>query len=281
MRHFVLRVDERHYDLEVGDYLIGRSSSCNICLDDPMTSRQHAALGVRADQVVLHDLQSRNGVCVNGRQIQGPAILAHSDRITIGGQDLFLYERSRLHREKLPTLNDLARLGVHQTISEAGIPVPLEQREGGDTDDETVTEARSVLDTLLSESDRRLSQDRLEEAQPFVRQAFTLLHLGWQKGRGMDDQGMRQASRFALLLAERTGKTEWIDRVFELYAIGSRLLPPETLDSIERLLLAADDYSPRVLGEYAETMEAAAGSLAEADRPALERLRQLARKLAP
>lgn len=81
-----------HHDLELteGEFAVGRNASCQLSLDDPLVSRRHALLVVTVNAVTVEDLQSRNGVLVNGERIQGRVVLASGDRILIGAQEMTL-----------------------------------------------------------------------------------------------------------------------------------------------------------------------------------------------
>ncbi len=63
---------------------IGRSHSCDVVLDDPNVSRQHAEVRPRGGSWVLTDLGSTNGSRVNGRQLTAPEVLKPGDEIDIG-----------------------------------------------------------------------------------------------------------------------------------------------------------------------------------------------------
>jgi type II secretory pathway predicted ATPase ExeA len=63
--------------------LIGRSSLCDLAIDDEFVSKQHAAL-IRVDNaVILIDLKSSNGTYVNSRRIQRRT-LRDSDVVSLG-----------------------------------------------------------------------------------------------------------------------------------------------------------------------------------------------------
>ena len=70
--------------LGAGSITIGRKSSCDLVLDDPQISREHARVIVSDASAAIQDLSSGNGVHVNGRRIQGLHRLAIGDRIQIG-----------------------------------------------------------------------------------------------------------------------------------------------------------------------------------------------------
>jgi hypothetical protein len=63
---------------------IGRSRQCEVMLDDPNVSRQHAELRARGGSWVLTDLGSTNGTRLNGRGVESPEVLKPGDEIEIG-----------------------------------------------------------------------------------------------------------------------------------------------------------------------------------------------------
>ncbi len=63
---------------------IGRSRQCEVVLDDPNVSRQHAEIRPRGGSWVLTDLGSTNGSSINGRRINGPEVVKPGDEIEIG-----------------------------------------------------------------------------------------------------------------------------------------------------------------------------------------------------
>lgn len=64
---------------------LGRSSSCDLPLNDTECSRRHALLNPQAGgEIWAVDLGSTNGTYVNGRRILRPTLLADGDRIALG-----------------------------------------------------------------------------------------------------------------------------------------------------------------------------------------------------
>jgi FHA domain-containing protein len=83
----VLSVDGTAHDLAKERMVIGRAKDCDIRLEDPNASRRHAEVRREGDAYWIIDLDSTNGVAVNGRRIKRSR-LAEGDRITIGSTDL-------------------------------------------------------------------------------------------------------------------------------------------------------------------------------------------------
>lgn len=79
-----LKLGFRTLLLSPGTITIGRKHTCDLVLDDPHTSREHARVIVGEQSAAIQDLSSGNGVQVNGKRIQGLHRLAVGDRIQIG-----------------------------------------------------------------------------------------------------------------------------------------------------------------------------------------------------
>ena len=58
--------------------IIGRAD-CDVVLDDPEASRQHASLEILGSRVVVSDLKSTNGTFVDGRQIDQTELDNHNE----------------------------------------------------------------------------------------------------------------------------------------------------------------------------------------------------------
>lgn len=81
-------VDGRRMVLEGTRALVGRSRECEIVVEDPNVSRKHAEIERTADGWAVRDLDSTNGVIVNGRRIVRPHPLRPGDRMEIGTSEI-------------------------------------------------------------------------------------------------------------------------------------------------------------------------------------------------
>lgn len=84
-RHLLVRAGSAPIELKAGtEWRVGRSSECQLRIQSPRVSRVHAAiLWQEGKKPVVRDLQSQNGVHVNGRQVREHA-LQDGDELTIG-----------------------------------------------------------------------------------------------------------------------------------------------------------------------------------------------------
>jgi hypothetical protein len=79
----VLLWDGRDLTLDQGVTVIGRSSGCDIVVDDPNVSRRHAEVRRLGEGYSLVDLGSTNGTEVNGQRV-GETSLMNGDVIGVG-----------------------------------------------------------------------------------------------------------------------------------------------------------------------------------------------------
>jgi len=82
-----LRVGADRYELDRERLVIGRSRECEIRLSDPNVSRRHAEVRNEAGGHWVVDLDSTNGMEVNGRRLKR-ARLEAGDVITVGSTEL-------------------------------------------------------------------------------------------------------------------------------------------------------------------------------------------------
>lgn len=85
-------------------FIIGRSLLCNLPIDDPLVSREHARITIYDNDAVLDDMGSRNGTLVNGRPVFDDYHLKHSDRIRVGGNEL-IFIKEKLSVQTKPELS--------------------------------------------------------------------------------------------------------------------------------------------------------------------------------
>ncbi len=73
----------RSWPVEKEKVIIGRGEDCDVVLTERQVSRHHAQIRRLDSQYVLEDLGSRNGTCVNGREVTEPHVLQDGDEIQI------------------------------------------------------------------------------------------------------------------------------------------------------------------------------------------------------
>jgi pSer/pThr/pTyr-binding forkhead associated (FHA) protein len=78
--------------------VIGRSTECDIQLEVQNVSRKHARVLFQNEEYLIEDLESTNGVFVNGIKTV-KCVLRNNDQIEIGGVKLLFNEEKRLQEK--------------------------------------------------------------------------------------------------------------------------------------------------------------------------------------
>lgn len=139
----------RRYDLaeDSAEVVIGRSPDCDITLDDHNISRRHCLVKRSWHGFTVQDLGSRNGLTVNGKELDGPRMLRDGDELDVGGIKLtFIDPPSRLLDRMGGLEDEIDPAGQGGTASidgeedEAEVapdeePAPEEEAYPGDLDD--------------------------------------------------------------------------------------------------------------------------------------------------
>jgi hypothetical protein len=80
----LLLIDSKHVVVGPAGATLGRGRQCDVVLNDPNVSRQHAEIRPRGGSWVITDLGSTNGSRLNGRRIDGSEVLRAGDEIELG-----------------------------------------------------------------------------------------------------------------------------------------------------------------------------------------------------
>jgi hypothetical protein len=84
----ILLMDGQRRVVGPGGATLGRSRQCDIVLNDPNVSRQHAEIRPRGGSWVITDLGSTNGSRINGRQLEGSEVVRPGDELELGSTSL-------------------------------------------------------------------------------------------------------------------------------------------------------------------------------------------------
>jgi len=105
-----------------GETTIGRDPGCELMLDNLGVSRRHARLREVEDRYIIEDMNSTNGVFVDGRRISTAATVNPGDEIKIGKFILTL-QRAVQEVAVEPAFD------INKTIAMEGMAPPSAERE--------------------------------------------------------------------------------------------------------------------------------------------------------
>ena len=225
---FRLRYLQHDLELNEGTFAVGRNASCQLSLDDPLVSRRHAIFELQGGTVTIEDLNSRNGVIVNGHRIETKVNLSVGDRVLIGSQELTLLvarEGANVTGGGLGKMT-LPKMKV-STPSSGFPPVQIE------SDPEPSMVRRADQFKLLSGvAEKALAMGKAGEAERLLASALADVIEATRAGRPLPPTLVDQAAKFSAKLATATGKGGWADYVIELYAAQKRPCPAHVIDEL-------------------------------------------------
>jgi hypothetical protein len=251
-----------------GTFVIGRSTECQLTLNDGLVSRRHAVLRVRRGSAEIEDLGSQNGVYLNGVRISGTEKLHDGDQIRIGSQDMGFYDvdeqaQSSGRREMLATCLDL----------QVDAPPP---ENPDDPPEQTVagrgpTSRPTSFAIIGGVADKALALGRAGEAERILRRALTDTLLSALRGE-LGAEGAEQAAGYALRLAAATGNGSWIDYVVQLYVTLQALLPGRVVDELYAVGRKVERVDKAKLAAYTALLRGMSAGFGPAERFVLQRI---------
>jgi predicted component of type VI protein secretion system len=289
---FRLRYLQHDLELNEGQFAVGRNASCQLSLDDPLVSRRHALLTVVTDSVTIEDLQSRNGVMVNGQRIIAPVKLQAGDKIVIGSQELTLLQArevaGRVTSGNLPkmtlskmeaAMQQLAdREEDQSSVSFSAVSIPASSGSLAEVDPEPSMLRRVDGFRLLGGvADKALAMGRADEAERLLASALADVIEACRSGRRIPASLAEQAARFSAKLATATGKGAWADYVVELYLGQGRPCPAPVIDELYNAFRKVTSVDVARLREYIDVLRQKLPKLGPADRFLFQRIEGLER----
>ena len=245
---FVLQHGPRELDLSNGRFILGRAGDAGLTLDDPLISRHHAAIDVSAGVATLVDLDSRNGVRVNGKKVTRERVLSPGDRIAIGSFEL-VFARARTepaapHLPQATTLR-MSAFGLFGVLA-----------------------------------DKALALGRGDEAERLLGPQIEHLLADVERGKKHDPASIDRACEYALKIANATGNAAWIASVFRFYRALGRLCPSAIVDELYAVTRKVKQPNVDELRAYLAVIRARGEELGPAERFLVSRLEGLERSLA-
>jgi len=264
--------------------VIGRSLDCNLTIEDPLVSRQHARIMIDEGGETVEDMSSRNGVRVNGVQIKGPTPLSDGDRVRIGTQDFVFCRVDPTGKGHSKTT------GVLRLCSKCHLPYPRESvscpncESTEQTDEETLSgsfgnqnQTSWSVQLLVEALERALSLGRVQDAERIVRRATAQVEELLVSGGAIDPKALAQLATQAVATTTATNDPTWVLWALDVYRRSDRVPP---IDLVDRVGEAATEHASVVRGaldNLLAQLRASARSASQTDVAALTRLEAIRR----
>ncbi len=225
-----------------GKYLIGRSRSCQLVVNDEVVSRRHAELEVCANNVVvLRDLGSHNGVIVNDQRIKGKATtLRNGDKFVIGADAFQIF----LNNDAL----DSANMKVVEVVTETASTVV--KKSSKVLQDET--RATHDLDLVASVAELAIESGQMAEAEKVLAKHLRAVLADIRSYRQTSPAVRNKAFKFALRLAEVTRKAEWFDLAVDVLLVQAIVCSEEQVEDLLRVQKMLPKLETHRLEQYAQ-----------------------------
>jgi len=273
-----LRFLLQEFDLPRGATIIGRSLDCNLTIEDPLVSREHARIVIDEDHARIEDLGSRNGVRLNGLRVRQPAMLRDGDRVRIGTQDLVFCRvdpNGKTHSRTTGVLRLCAKCRLPYAREALSCPhcEATEQTDEGTltTDSEDYRVAWSVQ-LIVETIERALGLGRQADAERIVRRATGKLDELILSGDVLDARALGSVASKVATMTLVTDDPTWLLWVIDLHR---RTGSVPSLDVADKLASAAARHSGALrgpLGELLDHLEPIADSGAREEIESLARL---------
>ncbi len=251
----------------VGEATMGRHASCAFVLPGEHVSRKHARFESRDQELFVEDLDSANGVYVNGERLTERRRLARGDSVAVGGHAIVVVGFEPLTvRDSSETMEGRPTLAGDEPL--AGEPVS----EGPAA---SSTKAGNVIGLLGTVAEKMLSLGQVKEAERMLSGHLDAIERAAVAGR--TDGNSEAAVQLATKLAHASKNPAWIHYTFRLYSKIERPLPAATVDALHDALRVVPPIDLPVLREYVETLKRVSPSLGPAERFLVRRVEGLER----
>src|SRR5690348_5213246 len=78
------RLAGERFEVATGTFVLGRSSRCDLLVNDPTISRRHAKIAVAEGSMTVTDLGSMNGTYLDEKQVREASVVAEGQRLRFG-----------------------------------------------------------------------------------------------------------------------------------------------------------------------------------------------------
>lgn len=219
-------------ELAGGRLVIGRDPSNEICIADPLVSRRHASIMAQLDgTVVIEDLQSANGVFVNGRKVVRPnVLLCEGDRVLVGTTEISVFSLRASGKVSMGSSSELEPPKIESGKVRKELTTETVKRR------RIVTTGRGApIDMIGQFAEQLMEAGHLQDAVRALSEPLQNLLKGISVGLAVEEPVLESAAFYALKLHEWTKRATWAEYVIELHLACRRVPSKDVLIRLEEL----------------------------------------------
>jgi hypothetical protein len=226
--------------------LIGRSPECQVTIEDPLVSRQHARIVIDDAGARVEDLKSRNGVKLNGKPVRDPTALKEGDRVRIGTQELVFCE---IAEGSGPVAAKTT--GFLRHCARCRMPYPQEMvacPHCGETmqlEEDTMTGQLGVetsrswgLQLLLEVLDKAVGLGRVPDAARALQRLQAQIEERLVAGERLDAKQLDEIAQSSCKVASATHDPAHVTWVMRVYPRANVIPSPSVIEAIGALAVA-------------------------------------------
>lgn len=287
MARYRLRFLLQEFDLPRGATILGRSSDCHVTIEDPLVSRHHARIVLEGDRAVVYDLNSRNGVKVNGAAVKDPVELKDGDRLRIGTQELVF-----CRVEAAPAQASAKTTGFLRHCARCRMPYPQEAGacpSCGATealDEETLSgqfgaAAQQIwsVQLFLEVLERALTLERFDDVNRILRRATVQVEERIVRGDPIDAAQLAKLAHGAARASIALNDSTWAVWVAQVYRRVPLVMPEDVVHKLGELVSAFPHDMADPVNQLANHARTVPSSPAEG--PAIAALERVRASVAP
>jgi pSer/pThr/pTyr-binding forkhead associated (FHA) protein len=275
-QRFWLVLNGKRITLKQGEVLIGRSPSCQVCLDDMLVSRRHARVLVGTDAVFIEDAESTNGVVVNDAPISGATRLEDGDRVLIGTTELVLGSGPDLE-SSVTSDSAVSSIAAASSGRRPIAPVPLRATvPSGAVESERAVHTEKVdgLATMARLADRMITMGRQDAAARLLGDHMRTILLAARQGKNIPYDVLDTVGHYGMKLADLTKDGAFANIALEVHLACRRPLPIKAIQLLETLI-GKVPLDRQILLAYKAVLRDVSPIFCKADQDIVERILKL------
>lgn len=289
MSRYRLRHGDTELELPPGEFVIGRSTQCNLTLDDALVSRRHARILTENEALFIEDLGSRNGFLLNGRDTRTRSSLRHLDRVRVGNHDMVIVDSKAEAGGPSPSSGFCRMCGTalvvgaracsvcgtivggsaneHATV-ELQLPPELRRTEGN-----AKMSAFALVGAIASKA---LALGRLDEAERMLAPLLDSIEKRLNAGEPVEAASVRESLDFAVKLLDGANTARWVGYVLNVHAHAKKVPDVALVDQLHDVVRKCRFTESKPVSRLIDAI-ATAPNLSPADRFVIKRLESLKR----